>query len=132
MNDDFCLAHCKAGKECEISRLRAELVAKESARLELEYSYRYRQDEIASLRAELDAANLKLDEFQRKIWKLEPAARQDAKEKARLREALEGLLMDFDKLTQYGSPLARAANERTKAARAALACRPQEKEKNRT
>ena len=39
---------------------------------------------------------------------------------ARLRAALEGLLMEWDKLTRYGSPMAKAANERVTAARAAL------------
>lgn len=36
-------------------------------------------------------------------------------------EALEGLLAEWDRFTQYGSPLAKAANSRVAAARAALA-----------
>jgi len=38
----------------------------------------------------------------------------------RLTAAVEGLLMEWDKLTKYGSPMAKAANERVNAARAAL------------
>jgi hypothetical protein len=38
----------------------------------------------------------------------------------RLREAVEGLLVEWDKLTRYGSPIVKAANERVTAARAAL------------
>lgn len=41
-------------------------------------------------------------------------------ENKRLREALEGLLMEWDKLTRYGSPMAKAANERVAAARELL------------
>lgn len=33
------------------------------------------------------------------------------------REAIIGLLMEWDKLTKYGSPIAKAANERVSAAR---------------
>jgi hypothetical protein len=38
----------------------------------------------------------------------------------RLREAVKGLLIEWDRLTKYGSPLAKAANDRVVAARAAL------------
>jgi hypothetical protein len=37
-----------------------------------------------------------------------------------LRDALEGLLMEWDKLTRYGSPMAKGANERVTAARKLL------------
>jgi hypothetical protein len=40
---------------------------------------------------------------------------------AQLATALEGLLMEWDKLTRYGSPIAKAANERVTFARAVLA-----------
>jgi len=46
---------------------------------------------------------------------------RDAETTARLREALNGLLMEWDELSRYGSPMAKAANERVTAARAALA-----------
>ena len=42
----------------------------------------------------------------------------------RLRAALEGMLMEWDKLTRYGSPMAKAANERVAAARRALEPKP--------
>ena len=42
----------------------------------------------------------------------------------RLRAALEGMLMEWDKLTRYGSPMAKAANERVAAARRALENKP--------
>lgn len=38
-----------------------------------------------------------------------------------IKAALEGMLMEWDKLTRYGSPMAKAANERIPAARSALA-----------
>jgi len=37
-----------------------------------------------------------------------------------LRAALEGMLLEWDKLARYGSPIAKAANERVNAARAAI------------
>ena len=37
------------------------------------------------------------------------------------RQAIEGLLAEWDKLTRYGSPMAKAANERIAFARTALA-----------
>jgi len=42
----------------------------------------------------------------------------------RLRAALEGMLMEWDKLTRYGSPMAKAANERVAAAHRALENKP--------
>ena len=38
-----------------------------------------------------------------------------------LRTALVGMLAEWDKFTRYGSPIAKASNERVSAARAALA-----------
>ncbi len=37
-----------------------------------------------------------------------------------LRTALEGMLLEWDNLARYGSPIAKAANERVNAARAAI------------
>jgi hypothetical protein len=44
----------------------------------------------------------------------------DKEKIARLLEALAGMLMEWDQLTRYGSPMAKAANERVTAARAAM------------
>jgi hypothetical protein len=41
-----------------------------------------------------------------------------------LREALEGMLDEWDRFTRYGSPMAKAANERIAFARAALKDKP--------
>jgi len=41
-------------------------------------------------------------------------------ELARLQEALEGMVAEWEKMTRYGSPLAKAANENLIRARAAL------------
>jgi hypothetical protein len=38
----------------------------------------------------------------------------------RLRNALEGMVQDWDKLSRYGSPMAKAANERVTEARKVL------------
>jgi hypothetical protein len=38
----------------------------------------------------------------------------------KLRGAIEGLLTEWDRLTRYGSPMAKAANERVAAARRLL------------
>lgn len=46
-------------------------------------------------------------------------ATKDA-ESTQLRAALEGMLHEWDKFTRYGSPMAKAANERVSFARAAL------------
>lgn len=43
---------------------------------------------------------------------------------AKQREALEGMLMEWDKFTRYGSPMAKAENERVNFARAALTREP--------
>ena len=43
-----------------------------------------------------------------------------ADEIERLRGALRGMVTEWDKLSRYGSPLAKAANERVNAARRAL------------
>lgn len=37
-----------------------------------------------------------------------------------MRNALEGMIMEWDRLAQYGSPMAKAANERVAAARIQL------------
>jgi hypothetical protein len=41
-------------------------------------------------------------------------------DRAKLREALEGMVLEWDRLTRYGSPMAKAANVRVAAARKAL------------
>lgn len=48
----------------------------------------------------------------------ELAALRDERDRARA--ALAGMLLEWDKFTRYGSPMAKAANERVAAARAAL------------
>ena len=42
----------------------------------------------------------------------------------RLRTALQGMIAEWDKLSRYGSPIAKAANEQVRAARAALEEKP--------
>jgi len=42
----------------------------------------------------------------------------------RLRAALQGIIAEWDKLSRYGSPIAKAANEQVRAARAALEGKP--------
>jgi hypothetical protein len=62
-------------------------------------------------------------EKKRVLATLETVAKQrdDARaEIAALREALEGMLHEWDKFTRYGSPMAKAANENVARARAAL------------
>jgi hypothetical protein len=52
------------------------------------------------------------------------AVNSHAKHKATIKElseALEGMLNEYDQASRYGSPMARAANERVTFARAALA-----------
>jgi hypothetical protein len=39
----------------------------------------------------------------------------------KLVEALEGMVLEWEKLARYGSPIAKAGNERANAARAAIA-----------
>jgi hypothetical protein len=45
---------------------------------------------------------------------------EGAKKIKQLWAALEGMLMEWDKLSRYGSPMAKAANERVNFARATL------------
>jgi hypothetical protein len=47
-----------------------------------------------------------------------------------LGKALEGMLAEWDQLTRYGSPLAKAANERVQFARGALAALPSDNGKD--
>jgi hypothetical protein len=49
-----------------------------------------------------------------------PLMREMVGQKKLLRSAIEGLLMEWDKLTRYGSPMAKGANERVAAARKLL------------
>ena len=49
------------------------------------------------------------------------AAHRDAVERAELLVCLQGMLAEWDKFTRYGSPIAKAANERVNAAMAAVA-----------
>lgn len=44
---------------------------------------------------------------------------------AKLEAAIQGMLDEWDKFTRYGSPMAKAANERVAFARAALKDAPQ-------
>lgn len=49
------------------------------------------------------------------------AAHQDVVERMELLACLQGMLAEWDKFARYGSPIAKAANERVNAARAAVA-----------
>jgi hypothetical protein len=55
-----------------------------------------------------------LRDAQREIKELKAEQRE-------MREALEGMIAEWDKMTRYGSPLAKAANENLTRARAILA-----------
>jgi phage-related minor tail protein len=50
-------------------------------------------------------------------------SKQDARIK-KLTDALEGMLAEWDKFTRYGSPIAKAANERVAFARTVLSEQP--------
>jgi hypothetical protein len=75
----------------------------------------------------LVSATLRDDETRRTLEAREvvamvimPLLRERCHEDKQLRDVVEGLLMEWDKLTRYGSPMAKAANERVAAARKLL------------
>jgi len=49
-----------------------------------------------------------------------PLLREMSGHRKQLRDVVEGLLTEWDNLTRYGSPMAKAANERVAAARTLL------------
>jgi hypothetical protein len=77
-----------------------------------------------SERVELDGERARAESAREECTRLradleEAEAGNDRREE-QLRSAIEGLLSEWDKLTRYGSPMAKTANERVAAARKLL------------
>jgi hypothetical protein len=75
------------------------------------------QEEVRCLRAEIE--RLKADVA---LWqdRYKHRSEGDAQKIEQLKAALKGMLDEWEKLARYGSPMAKAANERVNAARRAL------------
>jgi hypothetical protein len=71
-------------------------------------------DEISALNGALDSAEAKIKELRAEIERRRAL-------NAEMLAALRGMLMEWEKLSRQGSPMAKAANERVNAARAAIA-----------
>jgi hypothetical protein len=73
-----------------------------------------------------EVAGAIMTEMNRELIEARAEIARLTRERDGMRAALEGLLSEWDKLTRYGSPMAKAANERVAFARAALSPSPGE------